>query len=176
MLRINLSDDSKVVIGDNVSGHWFVSVHAGAEATIGRNTTANLGVSIAVKILIEPMGYVAIGEDCMFSDGITLQCGDQHPLICIESGDILNKGLSRIELEQHCWVGRDVTILASGSSVTLGRGGIAGARSVIPKSTPPLSVSVGNPARVVRQGVTWSRHFMPTEEEISRLLKEYSSK
>ena len=52
-------------------------------------------------------------------------------------------------------IGANVTILCG---VTIGRGCIVGAGTVIRKSTPPYSIIVGNPAKVVK--------FVFTPEEI----------
>lgn len=51
-----------------------------------------------------------------------------------------------VVVEEGVWIASNVTLL---SGVTLGRGCEVGAGSVVRKSTPPYSVVVGNPAKVV---------------------------
>ena len=51
-----------------------------------------------------------------------------------------------IIVEEDVWIGARVTIL---QGVHIGRGCIIGAGTVLRKSTPPYSVVIGNPAKVV---------------------------
>ena len=49
-------------------------------------------------------------------------------------------------VEEDVWIGAHVTIL---QGVTVGRGSVVGAGSVLRKDTPPYSLVVGNPAKIV---------------------------
>nr|WP_304437690.1 DapH/DapD/GlmU-related protein [Frigoribacterium sp. Leaf44] len=49
-----------------------------------------------------------------------------------------------VTIEDGCWIGANVTILPG---VTLGRGSVVGAGSVVTKSYPPNSKLAGSPAR-----------------------------
>jgi len=51
-------------------------------------------------------------------------------------------------VEDDVWVGNGVIVL---DGVTLGRGAVIGAGSVVTHDVPAESVAVGNPARVIRQ-------------------------
>jgi acetyltransferase-like isoleucine patch superfamily enzyme len=53
-----------------------------------------------------------------------------------------------IRIGQNVWIGFDSCILPG---VTIGDGAVVGARSVIVEDVPPLSIAVGNPARVIRR-------------------------
>lgn len=52
-----------------------------------------------------------------------------------------------IVVEDDVWIGTDSLIL---SGVTLGKGAVIGAGSVVTKDIPPYAVAAGNPAAVVR--------------------------
>ena len=52
-----------------------------------------------------------------------------------------------VHVQDNAWVGGGTLILPG---VTIGRGAVIGAGSVVTKDVPPFSVAVGNPARVVR--------------------------
>lgn len=56
-----------------------------------------------------------------------------------------------ITIEEDVWIGIRVTILPG---VTIGRGSIIGACSVVTKSIPPYSIAVGNPCRVIKKKFT----------------------
>lgn len=51
-----------------------------------------------------------------------------------------------VVVEEDVWIASNVTLL---SGVVIGRGSIVGAGSVVRKNTPPYSVVVGNPAKIV---------------------------
>jgi acetyltransferase-like isoleucine patch superfamily enzyme len=51
-----------------------------------------------------------------------------------------------VVIEDYCWIGARVLILPG---VTLGRGSIAGAGSVVTRSVDPYHVAAGNPAKVI---------------------------
>ncbi len=53
-----------------------------------------------------------------------------------------------VEIGNDVWIGTRVTILPG---VTIGRGSIIGACSVVTKDIPSMSIAVGNPARVIRK-------------------------
>lgn len=171
-LRINIGKGSRVSIGSGVVGHWHISSWHNSNVVISDDTTANNTVNIAVKVLVEPGATVLVGKDCMFSDGITLQCGGQHSIISLDSREILSLGDSRLIIEDHCWIGRDSTIVSSSKETSIGSGGVVATRAVLTKSIPPCCIVAGNPARVVRDRVTWSRQFRATKFEVDRLFDQ----
>jgi len=50
-------------------------------------------------------------------------------------------------IEDNVWIGEHVSVLPG---VTIGKGSIIGANSVVNRSIPPYSIAVGAPARVVK--------------------------
>lgn len=62
---------------------------------------------------------------------------------------------AEVTIEDNCWIGDKVIVLGG---VTIGSGSIIGAGSIVTKSIPPLSIAVGNPARVIK------RYDMETHE------------
>ncbi len=109
---------------------------------------------------------ILIGEDCMLSHDIQLQPSDQHDIIEIETGAVINRKRSII-LEDHVWIGKEA-YLGAGSKI--GSGAIVGARAVVIGAVAPNTVVAGNPAREVRAGVTWKREFnaVTTTGEVSQ--------
>lgn len=95
----------------------------------------------------------------------------------------INDKSADVVIEEDVWVGTRATILAG---VTLGRGCIVGANSVVTKSVPPYALVAGMPARII--GVKFSlsdieRHeealYSPNErmshEELVTLFDQYYS-
>ena len=59
--------------------------------------------------------------------------------------DALTKG--KIIIEDEVWIGANVTIL---SGITIGKGAIVAAGSVVTKDVPPYSIVGGNSAKIIR--------------------------
>jgi len=52
-----------------------------------------------------------------------------------------------IRIEDDVWIGANCVVL---DGVTIGRGAVVGAGSVVTKSVPPMAVVCGNPAKIMR--------------------------
>ncbi len=95
-------------------------------------------------------GYldIDIGEDCIFADWIYVTDFDHNfadPLVPIRRQGIVK---SPVRIEADCWIGEKASILRG---VTVGRGSVVGAQTVVNRDVPPRSVVVGNPGRVVKR-------------------------
>jgi acetyltransferase-like isoleucine patch superfamily enzyme len=65
--------------------------------------------------------------------------------------DLVRGARRHTRIGKNCFVGARSVILPG---VTIGDGSIIGAGSVVTQDIPPGSIAVGNPARVVRSGIT----------------------
>lgn len=96
---------------------------------------------------------VEIGDDCMFSFLEQIWASDTHTIIN-DKQEIINIG-HHVKIGNHVWVGADVSIL---KNTTIGDNCILGTKSVVGGNfTKPGCVIAGNPARVVKENVNWSR-------------------
>jgi len=116
-----------------------VAVEKGASLALGSgyiNSDARLFCFNSVTIGED----VAIAEDVMIRDSDNHEiCGRPYPSAPIVIGN-------------HVWIGMRCTIL---KGVTIGRGSIIAAGSVVTKDIPPNSLAAGVPAIVRRSGVDW---------------------
>lgn len=91
--------------------------------------------------------FIEIGKSCSISDNVSIQDSDNHVI-----NGCRDKMFAPIIIKDHVWIGKNVTIL---KGVTIGEGAIVGAGSVVTKDVPSKSIVVGNPARVIRENITW---------------------
>lgn len=146
-------DDHRIVIGRgcrfNRGGNiWFEDHHG--QLTIGDESSFE-DVHIAVT---EPHSSVSIGRDCMFAYDIDLRTGDSHAILDRHTGERVNAARD-ICFGDHVWVAAHCRIL---KGVSIASDSVIGSGSVVTKSCDtPGVILAGNPARVVRDGITWSR-------------------
>lgn len=139
----------EVVLGKEAAmriGRWVwigrnnaLRCHEG-ELVIGRNTI--FGTDNTVNCYCG----VYIGPECLFADHVYMVDFDHNywdPVMSIRSQGISK---SPIRLEGDLWVGTMVTIIRG---VTVGRGSVIGAMSLVNRDVPPYSVVGGVPARVL---------------------------
>lgn len=144
-----------------------ISLFRPSTVTIGQGATSGGARIIAGN------SDVVVGKDCLLSDEILLQSTDQHGVLDLTSGALLNGARSHITLERHVWVGRRVTIT---KNVTVGGGSIAAAGAVVTKSVPPLTAVGGNPAAPIRSGVSWSRLPHVVSQRDRKMLAEIEAR
>jgi acetyltransferase-like isoleucine patch superfamily enzyme len=129
--------------------------------SIGKSSTFG-GVRI---IAVGEGSVIVIGENCLFSDNVELWASDTHPIYDEGSKVINPEGV--INISDRVWVGSRAIIL---KNVTIGCDSVIGLATVVTKNVPESSVVVGNPGRVVQEGVTWGLEYPVKEnnEDITR--------
>ena len=159
-IRINVgSSNTKVFIGPNTACHVTLELFRSPTIFIGDGTTVGNARIIAGN------SDVIIGSDCLLSDEIILQSTHQHPIIDLSNSCIKNADRTFIHLEDHVWVGRRALILPN---VTIAKGSILGAGSVLTKDIEPFCAAAGVPAKVISRSTSWARNFghLSGEEKI----------
>jgi acetyltransferase-like isoleucine patch superfamily enzyme len=117
-----------------------VIVDSGASLSLGSGGT-NLGVRLSV------FNSLTLGNDVFISENVTIRDSDNH-LVTGGSGVVS----APITIEDHVLIGVNSTIL---KGVTIGRGAVVAAGSVVNRSVPPGTLVGGTPARTIRQNVNW---------------------
>ena len=98
---------------------------------------------------------VHIGDNVMIGSNVTLAT-PMHPLLPEErnvrqreDGSYYNLEYAKpITIENDCWLAANVIVCGG---VTIGKGSVIGAGSVVTRSIPPYSLAAGNPCRVIRE-------------------------
>lgn len=122
---------------------------------IKRNVSSGGGGGLSIFSWAEN-SKVIIGEDCMFSFGIKILCGDGHLFKDKKTGKYINNyDGCFVEIGNHCWVGMNA-VVCKNTKIT--DGCIIGVNSVVTKSVDEENVVlVGNPAKIVKKDVEWQR-------------------
>jgi acetyltransferase-like isoleucine patch superfamily enzyme len=121
--------------------------------TIGSRTWISQ-VDIAVA---ESNCKVEIGQDCLFAYDIDIRCSDSHSVLDLESNQRINYA-EDIRIGNHVWVAAHACIL---KGVTIHSDSIVAAGSIVTKEVPSNAIVAGNPARVVKTGVSWDNAKIP---------------
>lgn len=88
--------------------------------------------------------FLIIGDDCLFSYGVTVRTTDAHPIIDRHSHEQVNTPQRGVLIEPHVWIGQNVSIL---KDVCLGACSIIALGAVVLKDVPRRSLVSGVPAR-----------------------------
>jgi len=128
-----------------------VRLGPGTRIITGQNSLIKIGdgtfISGNSKIIC--MNRVEIGKKCAISWDVQIMDSDFHRIV---QGKIAKNPTKPVRIGNHVWIGSRVTIL---KGVTIGDGSIVAAGSVVTRDVPPYSLVAGNPAKVVKEGVTW---------------------
>ncbi len=104
--------------------------------------------------LTEPYSQITIGRDCMFAYDIDVRTGDSHSVISQESGERINYA-KNVSIGNHVWVAAHAIVL---KGVSIPDNSIVGTGSVVTRSFDKRGILIGgNPAKQLKEGITWSR-------------------
>ncbi len=98
---------------------------------------------------------LTIGDNCMFGQNIEIMLGDHHTIYDKTTKECLNISKKGIEIGNHVWLARDVTIL---KDVTIPNYCVVGKGSIVTKQfRQENAVLVGNPAKIVKDNIDWEK-------------------
>jgi acetyltransferase-like isoleucine patch superfamily enzyme len=143
-LRLLMNRNSRLTIRGEVGLYsgTRIAVAENAHLEIGDQSYINYDASLTC------LDHISIGKDCAISWNTNIIDGNFHELIVAGKPKPRTRPL---QIGDHVWIGTGVVIV--GASV--GDGTVVGAGSVVTSDMPSKVLVTGNPARVVREDVTW---------------------
>ncbi|UCN01063.1 acyltransferase [Sulfurimonas sp. SWIR-19] len=120
------------ILGDNCSIY------------IGKNTIVGHGCYLSAK----EGKKLVIEDECMLSRNVKIMTSDGH-FIYVDT-TVINEGKD-IAIGKHVWLADNVTVL---KGVDIGEGSVIGINATVTKNISAFSIAVGNPAVVVKKGIT----------------------
>lgn len=166
-IDLRISGDHNVI---NIASCFAIK---GLSIRVGNHVKAhkckiNIGKNFSIEshgnfILPNSGNVLAIGDNCMFSNMVTIRCGDSpHLLFDMISGDYIDTS-DGVFIGDHVWVGERVYIT---KKVSLPNDSLAAACAVVTKRFSENNIVLaGNPAKVVRRNVQWIRNHSILEKE-----------
>lgn len=147
-----LGNNNRIIIGEDVR---FL---AGVIYIEDNDTTLEIGDGSIIKStgigLSENGSTIRMGRHCMIAPGVDIRNGDSHAIYDTLTNQRINKA-GDVILGDRVWVGVRATLL-KGTQVA--DGCIVGACSVVAKPLlEPASLYVGNPPRLLRGNIAWTR-------------------
>lgn len=149
----NLSSSSANVLvfdGGTLVVNGRVKIGPGVQIVVARGgkLTLNNGTYITADAKIFCSSTVEIGKKCAISWGTSIIDNDFHEIYY--SGK--QEGSQEIKIGDHVWVGCNTTIL---KGVTIDSHSVIAAGSVVTKDLPSNILAGGNPARVLKENISW---------------------
>lgn len=141
--RLLLEENSTFEINDNFT------MYAGSYIRVIKNGHLEInGGFINEGVEITCASKITIGKGATIARDVVIRDYDGHT---IELPDY--KIAKPITIGENVWIGNRAMIL---KGVTIGDGAIIGAGSIVTKDVPTSTIVVGNPAKVVKEGVKWN--------------------
>ncbi len=156
--------DSQFVLGDSRVFSGRISLGTDSRIIIGEHTTAmNLIVSAH-------RGRVEVGRDCMISGPVVIEAAMHHGLVYLEDGQArLDTRTPEVVIGDHVWLGARSTVMGR---ARIGSGSIVGACAVVGGEVLSHTAVAGNPARSLRDSVTWTRQATTWDQRTQDYLHE----
>lgn len=141
-------------------------MNIGKAVYIGRNSSFEIGAApgsqerpfvigdhtwISEGFLLLSQRGVGIGRDVLIGESVSVRDSTHRyadaDVPIREQGDVYGE----IVIEDGVWIGRGCLIQGKPGGVTIGRGAIVAANSVVSRSVPPMEVWGGVPARFIKR-------------------------
>jgi acetyltransferase-like isoleucine patch superfamily enzyme len=149
MLPLRVSGERRIYVGDRVyvgAGSWLQTLPDGNSEAVA--ISIGSGTSIAGNCVISAVRQVVLEEDVLFARNVYVS--DHIHKYSQPEVPILDQGVDKISpvlIKRGAWLGQNVVVCPG---VTIGRGAVVGANSVVNQDIPDYCVAVGAPARVLK--------------------------
>jgi len=139
--------NNKIYLGNGVALERYVDIGCLDNTCVSIDDETFIGPDVCIA----GPGNIKIGKQCMIAAHSGIYANSHK--FTDPAQPIKHQGVTRqgIVIEDDCWLGHGVTVL---DGVTIGKGSVIGACSVVNKNIPPYSVAVGVPVRVIKSRVS----------------------
>lgn len=151
--ELNCLASRNITIGDRVTIGKFAIIRPSNSygGTMGEGLRIGNNSNIGPYAYIGCSGYIEIGNNVMMGPRVGIYA-ENH---VFDRTDVPMKeqGVQRrfVKIEDDVWIAANSVILAG---VTVGKGSVIAAGSVVTKDVPPYSVVAGSPAKIIKSRET----------------------
>jgi acetyltransferase-like isoleucine patch superfamily enzyme len=122
------------------------------------NSLLEIGAGTSIEeahiAVTEPGRKIIIGRDCLLAYDIDIRTGDSHSLLDASTGKRINAA-EDVVIGDHVWIAAHTRIL---KGVRLAKDSVVATGAVVVKPCDiPGAILGGNPARVIKENITWSK-------------------
>lgn len=148
-LPIRLAGESRISIGSDVfvgAGSWLQTLEGPGHSGV---LEVGDGTSIAGTCVVSAARSVRLGRKVLLARNVYIS--DHIHAYDDPRRAVLDQGVARlepVEIQDGAWLGQNVVVCPG---VTIGRGAVVGANSVVLDDIPDHAVAVGAPATVVKR-------------------------
>lgn len=147
------ANNSQIEIGKETHlTNVLIWMHHGSQQSlkIGNHTTMG-----SATIFLSNDASCIIGDDCMLSWNLDIRASDAHVIFDNDTGKISNRQKNPLTIGNHCWIGLAARIT---KNAIIPNNTIVATAAVVSKQfTEENTIIAGNPAKVVKRGVSWDR-------------------
>jgi acetyltransferase-like isoleucine patch superfamily enzyme len=146
---VRLTRLGRIKIGDNVyigRNSWLQTIPEENNSSVA--IKIDNGVSIVGSCTISAVRSVIIEEDVLMAENVYIS--DHMHSYTDKAKPIICQGITKIEpviIRRGSWIGQNVVICPG---VTVGRGAVVGANSLVNSDVPDYCVVAGTPARMIK--------------------------
>ncbi len=149
-------DGATVFLGPR-SAFTGSEIYCGAHSSVV--LTADVTATRCAIVDARNGGSIVAEPGQLWAANVYVATDDMHRVQDLETGARINPYGAHIRLGRHVWLGRDVIITGH---CDIGDGAVVGSRAMVRgQKVPPSTAVAGCPARVVREGITWSEDDTP---------------
>ena len=147
--EINARSTQKIIFGNRVTIGKYAIIRPGNlyGGEPGEGLRVGDHSNIGPYCYIGCSGFISIGNNVMISPRVSIYA--ENHVFDSPDATIKSQGVKResVVIEDDCWIAANSILLAG---VTIGKGSVVAAGSVVTQDVPPYSVVAGVPARIIK--------------------------